>query len=214
MDALGMQGLWARPVLITGAVLSWFLAPLVLGTLCAADRAGRLPPREALVAYLRHPFATAFTMLALPIGLLLVESLIVGAAWQQTWLGVFIDDFVPLEHTDHIEFSSRIFRIIDTVNTPDTYFLDVYRRALGYGYTFIGAITSSLPRGIHTRLSPGQLMVRPLVYLAVRALFSFLAFLGAGIVLAVQARWLGAIPSVESLRGLRNRVLGSGARVS
>jgi hypothetical protein len=190
----------AWPGLIAVAVVSWLAAPLVLGLACAADRVGPLSPRAALLAYLRHPVATLFVASALPVGLALLEVATVAIAWQQIWLTAFVQDFLPPLGSQHMELTVHAYDVIDLVNPPDSRFFKLYAHGLRCGYSFMGALPASLPRGLKTRLCPQILTTNAYIYLAVRVIFSFLIFLGAGTLLAIQARWLGAIPSVDSVR--------------
>jgi hypothetical protein len=199
-DHLGVSNRLGLTGLIAIAIASWVFVPLVLGMVCAADRVGPLSMRAALLAYLRHPVATIFVACALPAGLVLLEGATLALAWQQNWLSGFVVDLFPPVNSQRMIIAGQGFSGIDLVNPPDTYFLGLYAHGLRFGYTFLGALPASLPRGVRTRLSPQFLTTNPYIYLTVREIFSFLIFLGAGTLLAIQARWLGAIPSVASVR--------------
>jgi hypothetical protein len=211
LDSLRVSNRLGLSGLIALAIASWVFVPLVLGLACAADRVGPISMRAALRAYLRHPLATILVACALPAGLVLLEAATVAFAWQQNWLSSFVVDLFPPVSSQRMVLPGEAITGIDLVNPPDTYFLGLYAHGLRFGYTFLGALPSSLPRGIRTCLSPQFLSTNAYIYLAVRAIFSFLIFLGAGTLLAIQARWLGAIPSVDSVRALESATTASGA---
>jgi hypothetical protein len=189
------------------ALLGWLMIPLVSFTVMARDRIGPLPPRLALAALVRHPAATLAAVLVLPLGLVLIEGLLIVIAWQQGQLPLMIlDNFPPprlvrAEDGRHALFNydGRVFDL-QSMGRPED-LIQLYPRGLRRGFTLLGTIPLSLSVGrVEVRVSPRRFQVQPAQYMATRIAATALILTGAGLLLTIQARWLGLIAALDSRR--------------
>jgi hypothetical protein len=181
------------------ALSCWLVLPLLLLGFSACDCAGAVGFRQALRATLKHPLATASALLVLPLGLIVFEFVLIGCTAYFSWFGALVSDLFPGPgiHGNTVVFGRGVFY------APGSSFetsLWRYSDGLHQGYTLLGAIPASLPRGVHTSMTKWLLNLDLWLYLAVRMFLSCLIFMAVGSVLAVQARWLGLIPSIDSPR--------------
>jgi hypothetical protein len=193
----GRFATWGGPVIWAVAVLAWAGVPLAVMATSAHDRSGMAGPRWSLQAVRRHPVATVVALLLVPLGLALAEVVVVGGAWFVSWLPCFVLDLFPSYWTNppgSIHFEN--FESIDTVLSNSRLF-QIYAQGVRDGYTLVGAIPASLPLGFRTWLRLLGPSWVPWLYLLIRALVSLTLLGWAGALLALQARWLGLIASVD-----------------
>jgi hypothetical protein len=85
----------------------------------------------------------------------------------------------------------------------------VYPRGLRRGFTLTGTIPASLSMGLlKVRVNPWKYAVSPTSYLAMRIFLTVLILTGVGLLLTIQARWLGLIGATALRRPAR---VGAGA---
>jgi hypothetical protein len=196
---------WVRP-LTALAWAGWLAMPVALLAAHARDRRGPLPPHLALSALVRHPLASLAALLVVPLGLLATEGLAALLALGQGELPLMIADLFPLPRFahdlqgDHLHFDydgTRVSKLFGDLRT----LVPIYPLALRHGFTLIGTIPPSLSLGLfRVRVNPWMYDVNPVLYLVSRLLLSLLIFLAAGIVLTLQARWLGLIAAIDPRR--------------
>ncbi len=201
MDAYG----WLVPLQGVGVavavVLAWFAVPLIALIGSACDRSGPLTVRRALAVVGRHPYATFAGLLIVPLGLAVVEVAVMAITAQQDWFGFMVLDLFPGKKYDRV--IPEVIPPYDIVfpehaSFPD--FLAHYSRGLRRGYTLIGALPSSLPRFPDKRIWMWFPLTYVWMYLAVRILYSTLILAASAFLLAIQARWLGLIPTLDARR--------------
>jgi hypothetical protein len=185
--ALGLTA----PVLLRHVVMDGY------GRLLAWRGLGVAAVRAVLAAIRRHPLATAAALLLIPIGLLALEVASAAAFIQQGWFGFLVLDLFPNPASDHVAIRLENDTEQDPNLTPLSFFWRVYVHGLGLGYTLLGALPASLPRGPALRVRPWFLLQSAWHYPAVRVLDSALILACVGLLLAIQARWLGLIASID-----------------
>jgi hypothetical protein len=198
LDRFQRVGVWGVASL---AAVCWLVFPIAMLATSARDPAGPLSAGQALGALTWHPMASILALLVLPLGFAMLEAATGLITWQQMWLGPFLCDLFPTLDSDHFVVDVTRPLPLDFGIASDWVFARYYAHGLRHGYTLIGSIPASLPQGSTSRFRPRMSFpVDTLQYLCVRVLFCSLILMGAGLLLQIQARWLGLIASVDSRR--------------
>lgn len=183
------------------AVLGWIVVPLVALIASACDRSGPLTPRAALGVVRRHPVVTIVGLLIVPAGLLFLETAVVAITTQQEWFGFLVLDLFPTRKNNWVPLRGSIdYDIPLPDHAPFSAFFRSYDHGLRLGYTLMGAVPASLPRFPDSRVPPWFGLSHDLMYPAVKLLFSTLTLSFFAFLLAIQARWLGLIPTLDARR--------------
>lgn len=172
------------------AVVCWIAVPLVLLLISARVNGGSAGSSRALAAARRHPLAILNALLLVPLGMILLELLLLVATWQQGRLPNLVLDLFPTPR-GILPVPGNPFPTIDVTSLPDSRLLDFYGQGLRKGYTLTGAIPASLPLGIDTYESAANVAVDSRVYLALRLILATLIYWATASLLVIQARWLG-----------------------
>jgi hypothetical protein len=189
------------------ALVGWLLIPLLFLVVLAHDPNGCLPPRLTLAALARHPAATLAALLVVPLGLMMIEGLLALITWQQGQLPLMIlDGFPPptFERTEDgrhalFNYDRQVFDLKSTA--PEVEVIRLYPRGLRRGFTLLGTIPLTLSVGLfELREEPARFNVLPGHYLATRIALTFIILSGTGLLLTVQARWLGLIAALDPHR--------------
>jgi hypothetical protein len=166
-----------------------------------------LPPRLALAALVRHPLATLAALLGMPLGLLAAEGLAAFFAWQQGQLPLMVVDLFPpprIQEEDdgkHVYFQYDGTLLNENCSENMELLNQAYPHGLRRGFTLAGTIPPSLSMGLlQVRVDPEAYRVDPAVYLTMRILLTVLILWVAGVLLTLQARWLGLIVALDSRR--------------
>lgn len=193
---LAGPGLWAL------AFASILLVPLGIVCTTACDRHGALPARLALLSLGAHPVATAAALLIVPAGVVALEGATIATTMEQNWFNPTVADLFPMPGHETARFGKPPARLFDFVNTHTSEYFKIYESGLRRGYALASAIPASLPFGYHTQLSPFMINADHRIYLAVRVLFTALILTAMTSILAIQARWLGLIVSIDARPGV------------
>jgi hypothetical protein len=201
-----------RLMLLT--LLGGLVVPVALLATFAHDRRGRLPAGLALAALRRHKAATLAALLVVPLGLLLVEGVVAFVAWDGDYLPILVADLFPtprLEARDDGMYAITRYdgavgeqHLVGGIGDLNR----AYACALRRGFTLVGEVPASLALGQMPRAAsvafldktPLLYAVKPAPYLAFRLLLSVMILTSAGLLLAVQARWLGLIAALDPRR--------------
>ncbi len=182
------------------AAIGCMILPLVmLGTYAPQ---GSIRERIRMIGTMigRHPLATLCTLLLLPTTLLAVEVWLYEAIRWQDLFRYFVFELFPLP-ADTKYFMSRIYvKDIDFLVVPMPLFDASYASALRQGYTFTGSIAASLALPISNGIDPTVLYIRGESYLYWRLGFTVFTVMCMLAALAVQARWLGLLLTLDSRR--------------
>ncbi len=183
------------------AVLGWIVVPLITLIGSACDRSGALSVRAAQRVVGRHPIVTLAGLLIVPAGLLFLETALATITSQQGWFGYMILDLFPRRDADWLP--RHPMYPLD-IQFPEhahlSEFFRHYSHGLRLGYTLIGAIPASLPRFPNMRISPWFPLAYDWIYIAAKVLISTLTLAVFAFLLAIQARWLGLIPTLDAGR--------------
>jgi hypothetical protein len=170
---------------------------------------GSIGRRMAVVGSMlrRHPMAVLASLLALPLSLLAIElALVLVARMTFTFAFLVVDVFPPRESI------TVLFRMPYYMTTPargtwvdindasDSVMFGLYGQSLRQGYTLLGAIPASLALGRTSGYDTLPLQTSAVPYLLYRMGFTLLIVAGMLSALAVQARWLGLLSTIDSRR--------------
>jgi hypothetical protein len=175
----------------------WLMLPLVVAVTSACGPAGPLRVPSVLAAIRRHPLATAMVLFLPPVGLLTLEVALVVLFIGQGWFGYLVMDLFPPLGANRVVLGLDAYDP-NLAEAPLSSFLRLYVHGLSQGYTMIGALPASLPRGPILRTSPWFPLDSAWYYLVVRILDSVLILAVVGVLLAIEARWLGLIATFDS----------------
>jgi hypothetical protein len=201
-----------RLMLLT--LLGGLVVPVALMAAFAHDRCGPLPVGLALAALWRHKAATLCALLVVPLGLLLVEGAVAFVAWEQDYLPILVADLFPPPRVEARGDGPYMIASYDGAVSEESIspgrgnLSRTYALGLRRGFTLVGEVPASLALGPMPRAdsvaflptTPAWFYVEPAPYLAFRVILSVLILTSAGLLLAVQARWLGLIAALDPRR--------------
>ena len=204
MDQYGGLVSWRGSAIWALRVVGWLGVPLLL--LATSGGGGPAPAGRGLAAIRRHPLATIAALLIFPVGRVFLELVLIAVLIVEGWFGYIALDLFPTPGSDRVVLEVTDYSDDNPAYAPLSYFARTYVHGLRLGYTLTGAIPASLPRGPFVRARPWfrlpytEWYFPAMVdwhYPAVRLLFSTLILASAGLILAIQARWLGLIATVD-----------------
>jgi hypothetical protein len=138
---------------------------------------------------------------------MMIEALLALITWQQGQLPLMILDGFPhptFERTEDgrhalFNYDGQVFDLKSTA--PEDEVNRLYPRGLRRGFTLLGTIPLSLSVGLfEVRAEARRFNVLPGHYLASRIALTFLILTGIGLLLTVQARWLGLVAALDPHR--------------
>jgi hypothetical protein len=188
------------------ALLAALVLPLAMFLTYARDEQGPLSWHRAAGVLVRYPTATILALLLVPLGVIAIEAAVVLVT---TWFGTF--RFLLLELFPGSEYFAEHYGIAKYGNYtrpywPDARFLHLYLRRLHQGFALTTALPASLSASTFIIGSVWTLELTDGDYLRMRAIYSQLVAFLLFILLAVQARWLGAMSTLDSKRSLEESV--------
>ena len=155
----------------------------------------------------RHPMAVLMTLLLLPLSLPALEALLIVVTRASSMLSFLLLDLFPPRDVIRVNFRIPYFAPselrmtwIDMRIASDSIVLGLYGDSLRSGYTLLGAIPASLALGTLNGYEPWVIGIGPTGYLVYRMVFTLVIVAGMLSVLAVQARWLGLLSTMDSRR--------------
>jgi hypothetical protein len=175
--------------------------PLAMFLIYARNDRGSLGLVRGASLLVRYPVATFLALMVVPLGVVVAEAFI---TLTMAWQGEF--RFLVLELFPDSLYYGPQYRIGPSNYTrpylPDPRFYQLYFRRLYQGYSFISALPASLSckTAIVTRPSPWTFELSEAEYLQMRIKHTFMVMLIPLLSLAFQARWLGAISTLDSKR--------------
>jgi CheY-like chemotaxis protein len=184
----------------------WVIVPVVLLLANARDRLGPVPPRLVLKTLARHWVTTLLALSIIPVGFCLIEALLLLISVGEDQLPLMINDLFPPPKLDFRDDRTFMIYNYDTgqmemlLSRTSDEMLPVYRFALSKGYTLVGSIPASLSRGVASRFDPTIFITADVMYLGYRICLAMVILTIAGVLLSVQARWLGLIPLIGTFR--------------
>ena len=208
-------------ILATAAQTPPRLTPAGLGIALAATLAfplvmlgtyfprGSVIERVALVGSMlkRHPMALLASLLLLPLSLLAIEVAVIVLMRLTSTLAFLLLDLFPAHDWIRIHLGIPYyapgelrntwvdFREFDTLTV-----LALYTDSLWHGYSLLGTIPASLAMDMSHGYHLDTIGLNPRGYLAFRMFFTLVIVTGMLSVLAVQARWLGLLSTMDSRR--------------
>ena len=181
------------------ALLGGGVFPLAMFLTYARNDRGWLGLGRGGSLLLRYPLATFLALMVVPLGVVVAEGL---TTLFMVWQGEF--RFLLLELFPDSLYYGGQYKIHPSNYTrpylPDPRFYHLYFRRLHQGYAFITALPASLSctTAIMSRPSPWTFELTDAEYLQMRVKHTLVVTLIFLLFLALQARWLGAISTLES----------------
>jgi hypothetical protein len=192
--------------LVVGLAASLILPLILLGTF--APR-GTVSDRVCMVASMlkRHPAAVLATLLLLPLSLPAIEGLVFVLTRLSSKFAFMLFDLFPphagirtFSGLPYYALSESRLKWLDFREAGDTLILGTYLGSLAQGYTLIGSIPASLAMDTSRGYLLLSVDLNPHGYLAVRMVFTLVIVTCILCVLAIQARWLGLLSTIDSRR--------------
>ena len=184
--AAGLAGLAAIPLVFLGTY--------------AHDPNRRGPIRLVARTASRHPLGLLLALLLVPAAIVGLEGLLFLLTRHEEMFPFLVLDIFPKPSTVRLDFGIPFFGESDFRKMPDSVFIDLYRDRLRQGYTFVGALPASLALQTKNGFDPWALWMTDRKYLVIRLLFTLMVAMGVLGVMAVQARWLGLLASIDDRR--------------
>jgi hypothetical protein len=184
---------------------AWILVPvLMLALYGRTDPDGPLGLRRCVKLVAKHPWATLLALSLVPITLVVVEVALGSILYLTGTLSFYALDYMPMPlipgktEPPLIDDGIVYYQMLDYREYPASIFHRGYFAGLRHGYSFVGAIPASLSMktdaGLNAEVALG--LIGP-AYLILRGLFSMAIVTSLLAAFAIQARWLGAIPSLK-----------------
>ena len=186
--------------LAIGAGLVAALPLLMLATYGLAGSPGTRA-REIAAMVRRHPFAVLATLLMLPASLLAIETAVVvvlrvGGAFEFLAL-----DLLPNPASVRHVFGTPYIGDVDYRMVVDGSIWSIYFDTIRHGYSLVGAIPASVVLDdVSNHFAPISVALSSGRYQTVRIVFTLLIAAGMLSVLAIQARWLGLLATMDVRR--------------
>jgi hypothetical protein len=155
----------------------------------------------------RHPRAVLASLLIVPLALPAIELLVFTLARITQTFSFMLFDLFP-NHAGTRAYSLIPYYTpselrmtwIDFREASDTRLLGTYADSLGQGYTLFGAISSSLALNHSNGFFLGSINLNEKGYLAFRMFFTLVMVTCMLSALAIQARWLGLLSTIDARR--------------
>ncbi len=155
----------------------------------------------------RHPVAVLAALLIVPLSLPLIEASVFVVTRITSTFSFMLFDLFPQRAGVRTLFRIPYFAPgelrmswVDFREAGDSRILGSYTDSLRHGYTLIGAIPASLALNATNGLFVESIGLGPKSYLAYRMFFTMVIVTGMLSALAVQARWLGLLSTMDSRR--------------
>jgi hypothetical protein len=184
-----------------------FLPLLMLATYLPEGSA-RARVRVIVAMLRRHPLAVLASLLALPLSLVAIELLLLLVARATYTLSFLVIDVFPPRDSITVLFGRMPYYMtspvrdswVEIADAQDSVVFGLYGQSLRRGYTLLGAIPASLALGRTSGYDTIAMHTWPWVYFAYRLGYTLLIVAGVLGALAVQARWLGLLSTIDSRR--------------
>ena len=174
---------------------------LMLGTF-AQDARRRGAARLVASTIGRHPVAVLGALALVPLSLIALECLLYATTRYEGTFSFLVLDLFPKPDAVHPWYGIPYFGWSDFREFPESVYVGMYADRLRQGYSFVTALPASLAIGTNNGFNPWALVMSDLKYLGIRALGTLGVVMSVLAVMAVQARWLGLLSSMDSRRGL------------
>ena len=180
------------------ALLGTAILPLLMFLTYARTDRGPLGVRRGGSLLLRYPLATFLALLIVPLGVVFAEGFVtLFMVWQADFRFLLLELFPGSEYYAP-QHKIEVFGNYTRPYLPDPRFYHLYFRRLHQGYAFVSALPASLSCKTSILTSPWTLELTDAEYLQMRVKNSLVVTLILLLFLALQARWLGAISTMES----------------
>jgi hypothetical protein len=182
------------------------ILPVLMFLIYARDEKGPLGWRRGRDVLIRYPVATFLALLLVPLGVVASELVLIAIT---SWQGMF--PFLVLDLFPGSDYFAEQYKIPRYGNytkpeLPDVRFFHLYLRRLHHGYTLTAALPASLSKKTFIVASPWTLDYSDSGYLTARAIYSQMSTMIIFVFMALQARWLGAISTLDSRQSLESNL--------
>lgn len=187
-------------------MVGWVVGPLLMLHALGRRRRWLAGLGKTLLTTLRHPVALLATALVLPLGLIVLESLVTAIVYEQGYYKTVCVDLFPRDLAERffVRPPEGVAFHIETVS--EGVCARIHGAGLRRGYSIVGALPMSLagrlndpfdPRGPFIHFSEWGSLTDPTPYLVFRTIFVLIATTALLTLMELQVRWLGRIAAVE-----------------
>jgi hypothetical protein len=188
------------------ATITWIVCPLLMLLFYGRTEEGTpLNFRKFVKLLAKHPVATFLALAVVPFTLVLLELCLALILYMAGNLPFFALDYMPMPVLAERPNEGAIvyggiphYHMNDYRTYPISIFHQGYLEGLREGYSFVGAIPASLSLSTRADLNASEAigLIGP-SYLIIRIMFSVAIVTCLLAAFAIQAHWLGSIPSLE-----------------
>jgi hypothetical protein len=183
------------------ALLAASAFPLLMLATFAHDVRGQGPRRLVLSTIARHPFAVIGALSLVPLSLIALEYILYVTTRYEGIFSFLVLDLFPKPDTVHPFYGIPYFGWSHYTEFPESVYVGMYTEGLRQGYSFVTALPASVAIHANNGFDPFAMVMSDLKYLGIRVFFTFVVVMSVLAVMAVQARWLGLLSSMDSRRG-------------
>jgi hypothetical protein len=184
------------------ALLAASALPLLMLATFAKDVRGRGARQLVLSTIARHPIALLGALAIVPLSLIALEGILYATTRYQGIFAFLVLDLFPKPDTVHPFYGIPYFGWSHYTHFPESVYIGMYADRLRQGYSFVTALPASLAIQTKNGFDPFAVLMSDLKYLGVRVFFTFVVVMSVLAVMAIQARWLGLLSSMDSRRGI------------
>jgi hypothetical protein len=187
------------PGLAIAAILTLMLPLVMLATYSGHST---IRARLAMIREMfeHHPVAVFASILILPMAIIAIEAALCTLIFAYRPVSFFLLDLCPQPPLVEKKWGVPYVWNQDFRVASDSAIMDVYADQLRHGYSLIGAIPASLAMETSNGFEPYTISLSRSEYLQARILFTLFIVSVMLAVLAVQARWLGLLSTMDTRR--------------
>ncbi|MDX2038508.1 MAG: hypothetical protein SFX72_17815 [Isosphaeraceae bacterium] len=180
--------------------------PLVILGSFARDIQGRSGFGLVFRTLIRHPFASACALAILPAAFIAAEIVLTLTMRYQEVYPFFLLDLFPKPQGFFYHFSLPYYDAeggwLEHMALPMSYYSNLHRTRLGQGYTFVMGMIGSVTIGTDNGFNPWGIYLTPRGFARLQFFYTSLISLVMLTALAVQARWLGLLSTLNTRRSV------------
>ncbi len=148
----------------------------------------------------RHPLAVLATPLRLPASVVGIEASMIVMTRIGGAFDFLVLDLLPIPASVHPVYGVPYIGANDYRTIADGSLWSIYFNAIGHGHSLVSAIPTSLVLDVTHHFDPIGLTITTGRYQTLRIFFTLLIATGMLSVLAIQARWLGLLSTMDVRR--------------
>jgi hypothetical protein len=178
------------------------VVPALMYLAYARDEDGPLGWRRGASSLVLYPTATFLALLLVPLGVVVAEATVdLTSIYGGSFRFLLLELFPGSEYYAE-QYKIPLYGNYTRPYLPDPRFFHLYVRRIHQGYSMTGTVPATLSAHTNVMTSPWTLEVTDTEFLWTRVIFAQVIVVVLFVFLALQARWLGAISTLESKRSI------------